>query len=40
LIAVGTREELRKLSGSSGRLEEIFLALTTGSNHSGPPSDD
>jgi len=39
LIAVGTREELRKLSGSSGRLEEIFLALTTGSNHSGPPSD-
>src|ERR1700744_1136605 len=28
LIAVGTREELRKLSGSSGQLEEIFLALT------------
>jgi len=28
LIAVGTREELRKKSGSSGALEEIFLALT------------
>lgn len=29
LIAVGTREELRKQSGSSGQLEEVFLALTT-----------
>ena len=28
LIAVGTREELRKLSGASGALEEIFLSLT------------
>src|SRR5271169_311650 len=28
LIAVGTREELRKQSGSSGALEEIFLSLT------------
>jgi ABC-2 type transport system ATP-binding protein len=28
LIAVGTREELRKLSGTSGPLEEIFLKLT------------
>jgi len=28
LIAVGNRDELRKLSGSSGQLEEIFLALT------------
>jgi ABC-2 type transport system ATP-binding protein len=28
LIAVGTREELRQLSGSSGHLEDIFLALT------------
>ncbi len=28
LIAVGTREELRKQSGSSGQLEEIFLSLT------------
>ena len=27
-IAVGTREELRKRSGSSGALEEIFLTLT------------
>jgi len=30
LIAVGTREELRTRSGSSGQLEDIFLALTTG----------
>ena len=29
LIAVGTREELRKLSGKSGQLEDIFLALTS-----------
>jgi len=28
LIAVGTRDELRKQSGASGALEEIFLALT------------
>jgi len=28
LIAVGTREELRKLSGAPGALEEIFLTLT------------
>ena len=28
LIAVGTREELRKQSGASGQLEEIFLSLT------------
>ncbi len=28
LIAVGTRNELRKLSGTSGPLEEVFLALT------------
>ena len=28
LIATGTREELRKQSGSSGQLEDIFLALT------------
>jgi len=30
LIAVGTRDELRKQSGSSGQLEEIFLSLTAG----------
>ena len=30
LIAVGTREELRKQSGASGALEEIFLSLTAG----------
>jgi ABC-2 type transport system ATP-binding protein len=29
LIAVGTREELRKLSGVSGQLEDIFLSLTS-----------
>jgi ABC-2 type transport system ATP-binding protein len=28
LLAVGTREELRKLSGTAGQLEEIFLTLT------------
>lgn len=28
LIALGTREELRKLSGADGPLEEIFLSLT------------
>jgi ABC-2 type transport system ATP-binding protein len=28
LIAVGTRDDLRKLSGTSGPLEEIFLKLT------------
>ena len=28
LIAVGTRDELRKQSGTSGPLEDIFLALT------------
>src|SRR5437867_892173 len=27
LIAAGTREQLRKLSGAAGRLEEVFLAL-------------
>jgi ABC-2 type transport system ATP-binding protein len=32
LIAVGTREELRKQSGSSGALEEIFLSLTAAAN--------
>lgn len=28
LVAVGTREELRHLSGGSGALEEVFLTLT------------
>jgi len=28
LVAVGTREELRRQSGSDGALEDIFLALT------------
>jgi len=31
LIAVGTREELRRQSGSAGALEETFLALTAAS---------
>jgi ABC-2 type transport system ATP-binding protein len=30
LIAVGTREELRKQSGASGPLEDVFLALIAG----------
>lgn len=30
LIAVGTGDELRKLSGTSGPLEDAFLALTAG----------
>jgi ABC-2 type transport system ATP-binding protein len=30
LIAVGSRDELRQQSGSSGQLEEIFLSLTAG----------
>jgi ABC-2 type transport system ATP-binding protein len=30
LIALGTREELRRQSGRSGQLEEVFLALTNG----------
>ena len=34
LIAVGTREELRKLSGAPGALEEIFLTLTTNKSES------
>ncbi len=32
LIAVGTRDELRKQSGADGALEETFLALTAGEN--------
>lgn len=30
LIAVGNRDELRRQSGNSGQLEEIFLSLTAG----------
>jgi ABC-2 type transport system ATP-binding protein len=30
LVAVGNRDELRKQSGSSGQLEEIFLSVTAG----------
>ena len=32
LIAVGTRDELRKQSGASGPLEDVFLALTAEEN--------
>lgn len=32
LVALGTREELRKQSGASGPLEETFLALTAEEN--------
>jgi ABC-2 type transport system ATP-binding protein len=32
LIAIGTREELRKQSGAAGELEEIFLSLTAAPN--------
>lgn len=32
LIAVGTREELRRQSGATGALEQIFLALTAEEN--------
>jgi ABC-2 type transport system ATP-binding protein len=34
LIAVGTRDELRKQSGASGPLEDVFLALTSVSSNS------
>ena len=30
LVAVGNREELRKMSGNSGQLEDVFLAMTKG----------
>jgi ABC-2 type transport system ATP-binding protein len=30
LVAVGNRDELRRQSGNSGQLEEIFLSLTAG----------
>ena len=33
LIAVGTREDLRRQSGASGPLEDVFLALTAGEVH-------
>jgi ABC-2 type transport system ATP-binding protein len=37
LVAVGTREELRRRSGDSGPLEHVFLTLT--GNASGPPKN-
>ena len=40
LIAVGTREELRRQSGGTGQLEEVFLSLTAGdrNNPDQPPA--
>ena len=35
LIAVGTREELRRQSGKVGALEDVFLSLTTGESADG-----
>lgn len=35
LIAVGTREELRRMSGGDGALEQSFLALTGGAGAPG-----
>jgi ABC-2 type transport system ATP-binding protein len=36
LVAVGTREELRRLSGEPGPLENVFLALTADDANSKP----
>jgi ABC-2 type transport system ATP-binding protein len=36
LVALGSRDELRRLSGSAGALEEIFLALTQDSVRETP----
>jgi ABC-2 type transport system ATP-binding protein len=38
LIAVGTREELRRRSGAEGPLEQTFLALTSQETAAGPPA--
>jgi len=37
LVAVGTREELRQMSGATGPLEAAFLALTSGEPEPGAP---
>ncbi len=38
LIAVGTIDELREVSGEKGELEDAFLALTSGEEATaGPP---
>jgi ABC-2 type transport system ATP-binding protein len=36
LVAVGNREELRRQSGNSGQLEEIFLSVTAGETGKNP----
>jgi ABC-2 type transport system ATP-binding protein len=40
LVAVGTREELRRQSGASGPLEETFLALTAQGTEGGGMGTD
>jgi ABC-2 type transport system ATP-binding protein len=35
MVALGTREELRRVSGAAGPLEAAFLALTAGENNGG-----
>jgi ABC-2 type transport system ATP-binding protein len=39
LVALGTREELRRQSGASGPLEETFLAITGAESRPPPPID-
>lgn len=44
LVAVGTRDELRRQSGTTGALEQVFLALTAqepeaGTGHTDAPFD-
>jgi len=39
LIAVGTRDELRRQSGGTGQLEEIFLSLTAGNSNGAEESE-
>jgi ABC-2 type transport system ATP-binding protein len=38
LVALGTREELRRQSGASGALEDVFLALTADAHPPDPES--
>jgi ABC-2 type transport system ATP-binding protein len=40
LVAVGTREELRRQSGAAGALEEAFLVLTTDADAATGPDGD
>jgi ABC-2 type transport system ATP-binding protein len=40
LVALGTREELRRQSGASGPLEETFLAITGAESKQFPPNSN